>query len=97
GGISGATRVHGSSVRSEGYIFRNWSCFNVRAHSSAEGICANSLTNTSFCQALFPDSLLQQAQLVWRSPWLLALLQRRRRRPVHDFPLTQAQLKRSAA
>src|SRR5262245_12448397 len=58
GGISGATRVHGSSVRSEGYFFRNWSFFHIRAHSSAEGICANSLTNTSFCQALFPDSLL---------------------------------------
>src|SRR5262249_60905766 len=77
GGISGATRVHGSSVRSEGYVFRNWSFFHIRAHSSAEGICTNSLTNTSFCQALFPDSLSQPryggrearaARLPWAAP-----------------------------
>src|SRR6266567_1572546 len=41
--------------------------------------------------------VLQQAQLAWREPWLLAFLQRRRRRPVHDLRLPQAQLTRSAA
>src|SRR5215813_1729296 len=41
--------------------------------------------------------VLQQAQLAWREPWLLAFLHRRRRRPVHDLRLPQAQLTRSAA
>src|SRR5437016_7244848 len=58
GGISGSTMAHCSSVRSEEYFFRDWSFFHIRAHSSADGICANYLTNILFCQALFPDSLL---------------------------------------
>src|SRR5215470_14584089 len=58
GGISGAMMAHCSSVRSEGYCFRAWSFFFIRAHSSAGGMCTNSLTNILFCQALFPDSLL---------------------------------------
>src|SRR4029453_4985579 len=58
GGISGSTMAHCSSVRSEGYLFRDWSSFHIRAHSSADGICANYLTNILFCQTLFPDSLL---------------------------------------
>src|SRR5215510_4413854 len=57
GGISGAMMAHCSSVRSEGYCFRAWSFFFIRAHSSAGEMCANSLTNILFCQALFPDSL----------------------------------------
>src|SRR4029453_7040335 len=59
GGISGSTMAHFSSVRSEGYLFRDWSSFHIRAHSSADGICANYLTNILFCQTLFPDSLLE--------------------------------------
>src|SRR5215468_3304846 len=59
GGISGAMMAHCSSVRSEGYCFRAWSFFFIRAHSSAGGMCTNSLTNILFCQALFPDSLLE--------------------------------------
>src|SRR5436853_1196506 len=59
GGISGSTMAHCSSVRSEEYFFRDWSFFHIRAHSSADGICANYLTNILFCQALFPDSLLE--------------------------------------
>src|SRR5438132_13607262 len=58
GGISGSTMAHCSSVRSEGYYFRDWSFFNMCAHSSADGICANYLTNLLFYQTLFPDSLL---------------------------------------
>src|SRR5215468_8717643 len=57
-GISGATMAHCSSVRSEGYFLRDWSFCNIRAHSSADGICANYLTNILLGQALFPDSLL---------------------------------------
>ena len=57
GGSSGATMAHCASVRSEGYFFRDWSFFNIRAPSSADGICAHYLTNILFCQALFPDSL----------------------------------------
>src|SRR6267143_7203951 len=57
GGSSGATMAHCSSVRSEGYFFRDWSFFDILAHSSADGICANYLTNLLFCQDLFPDSL----------------------------------------
>src|SRR5207237_485859 len=57
GGISGSTMAHCSSVRSEGYFFRDWSFPHIRAHSSADGTCANYLTNILFCQALFPDSL----------------------------------------
>src|SRR4029453_9111604 len=57
GGMSGSTMAHCSSVRSEGYFFRAWSFFHIRAHSSADGTCANYLTNILFCQALFPDSL----------------------------------------
>src|SRR5262245_23890949 len=75
GGIIGATIVHCSSVRSEGYLFRDWSFFNIRAHSSAEGICANYLLHILFCQALFPDSLSEMADET-----------RRRRRKTHDHP-----------
>src|SRR5436853_2547652 len=60
GGISGSTMAHCSSVRSEEYFFRDWSFFHIRAHSSADGICANYLTNILFCQALFPDSLSEE-------------------------------------
>src|SRR2546425_7900251 len=63
GGISGSTMAHCSSVRSEEYFFRDWSFFHIRAHSSADGICANYLTNILFCQALFPDSLLDKTTL----------------------------------
>src|SRR3989442_9352419 len=58
GGIIGATMAHCSSVRSEGYIFRDRFSFNIIAHSSTDGICANYLTNLLLCQSLFPDSLL---------------------------------------
>src|SRR5437016_5654385 len=71
GGISGATMAHCSSVRSEGYFFRVWSFFSIRAHSSAGGICANCLTNILFCQALFPDSLLEARPDSWRIQWYL--------------------------
>src|SRR5262245_10599768 len=56
-GISGATMAHCSSVSSEGYCLRDGSCFNMLAHSSADGICANYQTKLVLCQALFPDSL----------------------------------------
>ena len=46
-----------SSVRSDGYLFRDWYFFNITAHSSAHRICANSLISLVFCQARFPDSL----------------------------------------
>src|SRR6266568_9193762 len=59
GGIIGSTMAHGSSVRSEGYTFRERPSCSIYAHSSAEGICANYLTNLLFCQVLFPDSLLE--------------------------------------
>src|SRR2546429_8732897 len=68
GGISGSTMAHCSSVRSEGYFFRDWSFPHIRAHSSADGTCANYLTNILFCQALFPDSLLH-----WRQAFEAAL------------------------
>src|SRR6266705_3218208 len=58
GGISGSTIAHCSSVRSEGYFFRDWSPCTMCAHSSADEICANYRTNLLFCQAIFPDSLL---------------------------------------
>jgi hypothetical protein len=58
GGIIRATIAHYSSVRSDGYLFRDWSSCNIFAHSPADGICANYLTNLLFCQALFSDSLL---------------------------------------
>src|SRR5438552_11014512 len=59
GGIIGSTRAHCSSVRSEGYTFRERPSCSICAHSSAEGIGANYLTNLLFCQAMFPDSLLE--------------------------------------
>src|SRR6266567_4335604 len=59
GGISGSTIAHCSSVRSEGYFFRDWSPCTMCAHSSADEICANYRTNLLFCQAIFPDSLLE--------------------------------------
>src|SRR5262245_21657497 len=51
--------AHCSSVRSEGYFLRTWSFCNIRAHSSADGICAHYPTNIRLCQVLFPDSLLE--------------------------------------
>src|SRR5262252_9500515 len=57
GGISGATMAQCSSVRSEGDFLRNWSFFNIIAHSSADGLCAHYLTPILCCQALFPESL----------------------------------------
>src|SRR5262247_4296467 len=57
GGISGATMAHCSSVRSDGYFFRDWSFFNIRAHPLLVGYALNYLTNILFCQVLFPDSL----------------------------------------
>ena len=57
GGSSGSTRVHCSSVSSEGYLFLDWCSFNIAAHSSAYGICAHYLINLMCFQALFPDSL----------------------------------------
>src|SRR5215468_8593063 len=48
GGISGATMVHCSSVRSEGYCFRAWSFFFIRAHSSAGGMVNIRLTHPAF-------------------------------------------------
>src|SRR5882672_1864344 len=58
GGIIGSTMAHCSSVRSEGYFFRDWSLCAIDAHSSTDGICANYLRNLLFCQVIFPDSLL---------------------------------------
>src|SRR3989442_459306 len=57
GGIIGSTMAHCSSVRSEGYTFRERPSCPICAHSSAEGICANYLTNLLFCQVMFPDRL----------------------------------------
>src|ERR687892_153113 len=57
GGSIGPTIAHGSSVRSEGYRFRDWPSSNMFAHSSADGKCANDLTKLLFWQELFPDSL----------------------------------------
>src|SRR6266487_1227428 len=66
GGIIGSTMAHCSSVRSEGYIFRERPSCPICARSSAEGICANYLTNLLFCQVMFPDSLLQSAAALRR-------------------------------
>src|SRR6266446_4302804 len=60
GGIIGPTIAHCSSVRSEGYFFRDWFSCTIDAHSSTDGICANYLINLLFCQVIFPDSLLVQ-------------------------------------
>src|SRR2546428_13829102 len=60
GGIIGSTMAHCSSVRSEGYTFRERPSCPICAHSSAEGIWANYLTNLLFCQVMFPDRLLSQ-------------------------------------
>src|SRR2546427_3549973 len=58
GGIIGSTMAHCSSVRSEGYTFRELPSCPIYAYSSAERICANYLTNLLLCQVIFPDSLL---------------------------------------
>src|SRR4029453_6748606 len=58
GGIIGSTMAHCASVRSEGYTFRERPSCSICAHSSAEGICANYLTNPLLCQVMFPDRLL---------------------------------------
>src|SRR5215472_6956158 len=58
GGIMGSTIVHCSSVRSEGYAFRELPSCTIYAHSSPERICANYLPNLFLCQVIFPDSLL---------------------------------------
>src|SRR5712664_1986069 len=65
GGIMGATIAHCSSVRSDGYLFRDWSSCNIDAHSSVDGLCANYLTNLPFCHALFPDSLSLCTPMRW--------------------------------
>src|SRR5712691_3411808 len=57
GGIIGPTMAHWSSVRSDGYFFRDWFSCTIDAHSSTDGICANYLRNLLFCQVIFPDSL----------------------------------------
>src|SRR5215472_10080221 len=57
GGIMGSTIVHCSSVRSEGYAFRELPSCTIYAHSSPERICANYLPNLFLCQVIFPDSL----------------------------------------
>src|SRR5882672_6858533 len=59
GGIIGPTMAHCSSVRSDGYFFRDWFSSTIDAHSSTDGICANYLINLLFCQVIFSDSLLQ--------------------------------------
>src|SRR5215467_2569200 len=59
GGIMGSTIVHCSSVRSEGYAFRELPSCTIYAHSSPERICANYLPNLFLCQVIFPDSLLE--------------------------------------
>src|SRR2546422_9196798 len=64
GGIIGSTMAHCSSVRSEGYTFRERPSCPICAHSSAEGICANYLTNLLFCQVMFPDRLLATIGLI---------------------------------
>src|SRR5882672_11613556 len=58
GGIIGPTMAHCSSVRSDGYFFRDWFSSTIDAHSSTDGICANYLINLLFCQVIFSDSLL---------------------------------------
>src|SRR6266446_10231143 len=57
GGIIGPTMAHCSSVRSDGYFFRDWFSSTIDAHSSTDGICANYLINLLFCQVIFSDSL----------------------------------------
>src|SRR5882762_7944369 len=64
GGIIGPTMAHCSSVRSDGYFFRDWFSSTIDAHSSTDGICANYLINLLFCQVIFSDSLL--LQLIFR-------------------------------
>src|SRR5215217_5068233 len=61
GGSIGPTIAHCSSVRSEGYLFRDWPSSNIFAHSSADGKCANYPTKLLFWQELFPDSLLMNS------------------------------------
>src|SRR4029434_894328 len=63
GGIIGPTIAHCSSVRSEGYFFRDWFLCTIHAHSSTKGICANYLINLLFCQDIFPDSLLVERRV----------------------------------
>src|SRR6267378_106751 len=58
GGIIGPTMAHCSSVRSDGYFFRDRSSCTIHAHPSTDRICANYLINLLFCQVIFPDSLL---------------------------------------
>src|SRR5229473_5378016 len=62
GGIIGPTIAHCSSVRSDGYFFRDWFSCTIDAHSSTDGICANYLRNLLFCQVIFPDSLLERQE-----------------------------------
>src|SRR6266850_4518833 len=61
GGIIGPTMAHCSSVRSDGYFFRDWFSSTIDAHSSTDGICANYLINLLFCQVIFSDSLLESS------------------------------------
>src|SRR6266404_3065484 len=60
GGIIGPTMAHCSSVRSDGYFFRDWFSSTIDAHSSTDGICANYLINLLFCQVIFSDSLSER-------------------------------------
>src|SRR5437762_5621071 len=80
GGIIGPTMAHCSSVRSEGYFFRDWFFCAMHAHSSPERICANYLINLLFCQVIFPDSLLLigVVSAPRRTPWKTAGHHRRR-------------------
>ena len=57
GGSIGPTIAHGSSVRSEGYLFRDWPYSSLLVHSSVDRKCVNYLTKQLFWQGLFPDSL----------------------------------------
>jgi hypothetical protein len=57
GGSLGLTSAHGSSVKSAGYLFRDWLYSRMLAHSSVDGNYATYLTKLLFWQALFPDSL----------------------------------------
>ena len=56
-GTSGPIMVHCSSVRSEGYFFRDCSSCCKIAYSPAKVTCANYRINWLLCQEIFSDSL----------------------------------------
>src|SRR5258705_6025406 len=66
GGIIGPTMAHCSSVRSDGYFFRDWFSSTIDAHSSTDGIGANYLINLLFCQVIFSDSLSEAAHFLYK-------------------------------